>query len=152
MEINYFTTTLQMLKKKFLQKLLNSKHRNFSSKLALKKVFFNNTVYFLRWRLRMQNPFLAVGIGKPFIFWHNQIYKKKMKISCSITNLTENNLTKRKFKQNWWNYNLFLVRLKLWSHISRNCGNIACPIPFSDCNLSLIHYFLNSKNRCDRQN
>ena len=60
---------------------------------------------------------------------------RKIKIFCSITNLTENNLTK--FTQSWWNYNLFLVRLKLWSHISRNCGNIACPIPFSDCILSL---------------
>ena len=59
--------------------------------------------YFLGCGLRIRNPFLAVGIGKPFFFC---IVKniRKFKNSCSITDLTEPkktlpNLTK--FNQSW---------------------------------------------------
>ena len=137
---------------KLIRKYENTRKKIINNECA---ILFNKTciyiyiyMYILGCRLRMWNPFLAVGIEKLFFFG---IIKniRKMKISCSITNLTENNLTK--FNKSWWNNNLFLVRLKLCSHISRNCGNIACPIPFSDCILSLIHYFYNSKTRCDCQ-
>ena len=62
---------------------------HFSSKLAFKKFFFLN-IYFLGCRLRMWNPFLAVGIGKPFFGIIKNIWKI---ISCSITNLTEPKIT-----------------------------------------------------------
>ena len=51
------------------------KNLNFSSKLAFKKRYFFKYI-FLGCRMRMWNSFLAVGIGKPFL-WHNQKYKKK---------------------------------------------------------------------------
>ena len=48
-------------------------------------------------RITIWNQFLVVGIGKPI--YTEFLAQSKIKISCSITNQTEHNLTK--FNQSW---------------------------------------------------
>ena len=75
---------------------LHPKKHVFKKKTFFMYFYLSNTVFFLNayfwgFRLRMWNPFLAVGIGKPFFGIINNIIK--IKISSSVTNLTEPKIT-----------------------------------------------------------